>query len=189
MSSARVARGPCRTNSPAAARAIVIRVSALRRSVREGEGEGEGIGVSCDAGGAGEDGGVGVVLLTLGRLCPCGTICHLAGHPGVQVRGGPLSMPSARGDAPPAEPGEQKKSRARRPGGGRRARLGASRRRGGVCAGTWLSGPSCVGRSVVAWGSGRRRVGGRPSLRGRRPARPRGGREGCPVRTPRGGGS
>src|SRR5690606_34068028 len=155
MSSARVARGPCRTNSPAAARAIVIRVSALRRSVREGEdegeGEGEGIGVFCDAGGAGEDGGVGVVLLTLGRLCPCGTICHLAGHPGVQVRGGPLSMPSARGDAPPAEPGEQKKSRARRPGGGRRARLGASRRRGGVCAGTWLSGPSCVGRSVVAW--------------------------------------
>src|SRR5690606_21904036 len=164
MSSARVARGPCRTNSPAAARAIVIRVSALRRSVREGEdegeGEGEGIGVFCDAGGAGEDGGVGVVLLTLGRLCPCGTICHLAGHPGVQVRGGPLSMPSARGDAPPAEPGEQKKSRARRPGGGRRARLGASRRRGGCAPGrgsvvrrAWV-GPSSRGcPSVVAWSS------------------------------------
>src|SRR5690606_13351784 len=122
MSSARVARGPCRTNSPAAARAIVIRVSALRRSVREGEGG--GVGVCCDAGGAGEDGGVGVVLRTRGRLCPCGTACPLAGPPGGQVRGGPLSMPSARGDAPPAEPGEQKKSRARRPGGGRRARLG-----------------------------------------------------------------
>lgn len=32
-----------------------------------------------------------MVLLTPGRLCPCGTICHLAGHPVVQVRGAPPS--------------------------------------------------------------------------------------------------
>ncbi|WP_280641149.1 hypothetical protein [Streptomyces afghaniensis] len=35
MSSARVARRPCRTKRPAAARAISIRVSAFRRSVSE----------------------------------------------------------------------------------------------------------------------------------------------------------
>ncbi|GHF04303.1 hypothetical protein GCM10018772_31750 [Streptomyces fumanus] len=38
MSSARVARGPCWTKSRAAARAISIRVSALRRSVSDGPG-------------------------------------------------------------------------------------------------------------------------------------------------------
>ncbi|GHH07741.1 hypothetical protein GCM10018780_41900 [Streptomyces lanatus] len=66
MSSARVARRPCRTKRAAAARAISIRVAALRRSVREGDVAAEGFAVR---------------LLTFGRLCPCGTICHSGGSP------------------------------------------------------------------------------------------------------------
>ncbi|GGR62092.1 hypothetical protein GCM10010236_14130 [Streptomyces eurythermus] len=90
MSSARVARRPCRTKRAAAARAISIRVSAFRRSVR-------------DTGAEAENGwwaGVWVVLMP-GRLCPCGRICHPAVHPGVQVRGGPpFQYPGPLRDGP-----------------------------------------------------------------------------------------
>src|SRR3954462_4406253 len=60
MSSARVARSPCLTKSPAAARAISIRVSALRRSVSESGAEGEAVR-EC---GAEAESGAGVGLLT-----------------------------------------------------------------------------------------------------------------------------
>ncbi|SCD64089.1 hypothetical protein GA0115245_11158 [Streptomyces sp. di188] len=117
MSSARVARRPSRTNSPAAVRAMWRRVRAVRRSVNEPSAAG-----SSGNGG----GGVGVVLLSFGRLCPCGTICHLAGHPGVQVRGDPL--------------GETANSRARRPGGQAPDPAREVPAQGGWCVGTWRVG-------------------------------------------------
>lgn len=73
MSSARVAFRPRLTKRPAAARAISIRVAALRRSVSE----------------AGA--GVGVELITSAGYAHVAQSAIRAGHPVVQVRGAPPS--------------------------------------------------------------------------------------------------
>ncbi|GAA0654147.1 hypothetical protein GCM10009535_35950 [Streptomyces thermocarboxydovorans] len=76
-----------------------------------------------------------MVLVTPGRLCPCGTICHLAGHPGVQVRGDPPLQARTSPETDMKKPGPA-------PGGkSAEARLGSPGAGGGLCVGTWFSGP------------------------------------------------